>query len=169
MIRVPAHIQELVIRINNFTKTLTQEELYDLTSEDVASALDVSPKKIDFALQMDRRRSTLSLEEVFTVNDDGLGFEELLASKDYKEQHEYADVKIIFDEIINKLPPEEKVLLDMYYKQDMSQKEIADALQISQMSVSRKMKNLFKSVCDFVWENPEFREKMNTSAYVEGC
>ncbi len=44
MIRVPGHIQELVIRINNFTKDLTQEEIFKLTSEDVASALDVPTK-----------------------------------------------------------------------------------------------------------------------------
>ncbi len=160
MIRVPAHIQELVIRINNFTKDLTQEELFELTSEDVASALDISAKKVDFALQMDRRKSTISLEEVFKYSDDSLGYEEVIAYDDYQKQLEYADIKIIFDEVVNKLPPEERVLLDMYYKQDMSQKEIADALQVSQMGVSRKMKSLFGLISDFVWENPEFRKRM---------
>lgn len=168
MIRVPGHIQELVIRINNFTKDLTQEEIFELTSEDVASALDIPTKKVDFALQIDRRKATVSLDEVFASSDDSLGYEELLSSDDYKEQLEYADVKIIFDEVINKLPSEERVLLDMYYKQDMSQKEIAEALQISPMGVSRRMKNLFSMICDFVWENPEFRERMqrNTDGFV---
>ncbi len=160
MIRVPGHIQELVIRINNFTKDLTQEEIFKLTSEDVASALDVPTKKIDFALQIDRRKSTVSLEEVFDTSDDSLGYEEIIASNDYQKQSEYADIKIIFDEVVNKLPPEERVLLDMYYKQDMTQKEIAEALQISQMGVSRRMKNLFNLISDFVWENPEYRQRM---------
>lgn len=158
MIRVPGHIQELVIRINNFTKTLTQEELYELTSDDVAMALDIPAKTVDFALQMNRRRSTVSLEEVFS-SDDNLGFEELVSCENYKEQAEYADIKIIFDEIINKLPPEEKVLLEMYYNQDMTQKEIAEALQISQMGVSRRMKQIFNNVCNLIMENKSAKQR----------
>ena len=100
------------------------------------------------------------MEEVFDTSDDSLGYEEIIASNDYQKQSEYADIKIIFDEVVNKLPPEERVLLDMYYKQDMTQKEIAEALQISQMGVSRRMKNLFNLISDFVWENPEYRQRM---------
>ncbi len=160
MIRVPAHVQELVVRINNFTRNLSQEEVFELTSEDVASALDVPVRKVDFALQMDRRKSTVSLEEVFSPSDNSLGYEELLADDSFERDSEYADIKIIFDEVVNKLPPEERVLIDMYYKQDMSQKEIADALQLSQMGVSRRMKNVFSLINDFVMENSEFRDRV---------
>lgn len=160
MIRVPAHIQELVIRINNFTKNLSQDEILELTSEDVAMALDVPVKKVDFALQMDRRKSTMSLDEVFMPSDDSLGYEELLADNSYERESEYAEIKILFDEVVNLLPPEERVLIDMYYKQDMSQKEIADALQLSQMGVSRRMKNVFSLINDFVMENSEFRSRL---------
>lgn len=160
MIRVPAHIQELVVRINNFTKDLSQEEVFSLTSEDVASALDVSVKKVDFAMQIDRRKSTVSLEDVFSTTDNSLGYEELLADDSYERESEYADVKIIFDEVVNKLPPEERVLIDMYYKQDMNQKEIAEALQLSQMGVSRRMKNVFSLINDFVMENSEFQDRV---------
>ncbi len=40
--------------------------------------------KIDFALQIDRRKSTVSLEEVFDTSDDSLGYEEIIASNDYQ-------------------------------------------------------------------------------------
>lgn len=153
MIRVPAHIQELAIRINNFTQSLTNEELYDLTSEDLAMALDIPTKAVDYALQMNRRRSTVSLEEVFTATENSLSFEEMISDDDYREQAEYADIKIIFNEIIEKLNPEDRVLLDMYYNQDMSQKEIAEGLQLSQMAVSRKMKQVFNNVCDLIVES----------------
>lgn len=145
-IRVPRHIQELCIRINNFTQTLTQDELHNLTSADVASALDVPKETIDFAIQADRRCSTLSLEEVFKPDDDQLGYEELFTYENYEEKMEYNDAKIIFNDIIQLLSTEEIMLINMYYKQDMNQREIAEALNISQMAVSRRMKKAFNFI-----------------------
>lgn len=78
-IRVPRHIQELTYRINSFTRALTFDELNELTNDDVAEALKVSPRAIDFALQADRRKSTLSLEDLYTADADNLGYEEILA------------------------------------------------------------------------------------------
>lgn len=152
LIRVPRHIQELVVRINNFTRDLSQEELLDLTSYDVAAALDVPAKTVDFVMQVDRRCSTLSLEDVCKQTDDSLSYEELIPGDDFKERAEFEDIKIIFEDIVTKLPPEERVLLDMYYKQDMSQKEIADALQLSQMSISRRIKQAFNLLGDYVMD-----------------
>ena len=141
-IRVPRHIHELLVRINNFTETLTTEEVMNLTSEEVASALQVSSTTIDFAMMVDRRCSTISLEEVFKSNNT-LSYEELITEDNYEEQVEYKEAKIMFDEVINVLQSEEKVIVDMFYMQDMSRKEIADALQISQMAVTRRLKKAF--------------------------
>ena len=144
-IRVPRHIQELSVRIHNFTNSLTPDELERITTEDVASALNISARTVDYALQMERRRTTVSLEDVFKEDfNNSLGYEELLPTKDYKEKAEVEDFKIIFDNLIDKLPDEEKVYLDMYYKQDMSKKDIAEALQVSQMIVNRRIKSAFK-------------------------
>ena len=145
-IRVPRHIQELCIRINNFTQTLTQNEIQNITSADVASALSLPKETIDFALQADRRCSTLSLDEVFRPDIDQLGYEELFAYDNFEEKAEYDDIKIIFNDIIQLLSTEEIMLINMYYKQDMSQKEIAETLQLSQMAISRKMKKIFNFI-----------------------
>lgn len=151
-IRVPRHIQELCIRISNFTKDLTPEELEILTTDEVATALDTSKEAIDFAMQIDRRRSTLSLDEVYRVNSSNLSYEEILAENNYKEKAENRDAKIWFEEIIYKVPEEERIVLDMYYKQDMTQKEIAEALQITHMAVSRKMKKAFSIIANLMNE-----------------
>ena len=152
-IRVPRHIQELSIRIYNFTKNLTYEEVQELTSEEVASALEVSTQAIDFAMQIERRRSTLSLDEIFRVDNNILNYEEVLSNENYKEMSEYEDARIIFEDVIEKLPPEEKVLIDMYYKQDMNKSEIAEALVLTQMCVTRKMKQAFELIATLVLEN----------------
>ena len=156
-IRVPRHIQELSIRIHNFTKDLTLEEVQRLTSDEVASALDVSPKAIDFAMQVERRRSTLSLEDIYRVDQGFMNYEEVLHEGNYLEKSAYEDARIIFEDIIEKLPPEEKVLIDMYYKQDMSKKEIAEALVMTQMCVNRRMKQAFELIAEKVVENKQNR------------
>ena len=149
-IRVPRHIQELSIRIHNFIQTLTPEEVQSLTSDEVAYALDVSTNAVDMALQVERRRSTLSLDDIYQINENSLGYEELLVDKGFKEKAAYEDARIIFEDAINKLPPEEKVLIDMYYKQDMTQTEIAEAMLLSLPSVSRKLKQGFEKIAQIV-------------------
>ena len=160
-IRVPRYIQELVIRINNFTKDLTLEEIRSLTTEEVAIALDISTKAVDVAMIAERRRSTLSLDEVYRSESDSLNYEELVSDNDYQEEALYKDVRIIFENVINRLTDDEKVLIDMYYQQDMSQKEIADAMLLTPMAVSRKIKCAFEHIACLVSEN--------TQSKVEDC
>lgn len=151
-IRVPRHIQELTLRINNFTKNLSENEIKNLTNEDVANALEVSTKVVDFALEVDRRKNTVSLEEIFLSDNDNLNYEELLASDDYKESTEFTDAKIIFEEVIEKLPSDEKTILEMFYKQDMSKKDIAEAMSITPTTVSRKIKQALKFIEELMKE-----------------
>ncbi len=158
-IRVPRHIQELSIRIYNFTQNLTMEEVKALTTDEMASALEVTPQAIEAAIQVERRRSTLSLDEMFKVAEGSLNYEELLIEKDYIQKLNYEDARIIFENVIDKLPPEEKVLIDMYYKQDLSKKEIADALVLTPMSVTRKMKQAFELIAQLVIENKVLKEQ----------
>jgi len=152
-IRVPRHIQELTIRINNFTQSLTYEEVNSLTCDEVAVALDVSKNVVDLAMQVERRRTTVSFEEIYKVGDDNLPFDEIYQQENYEEQAKYEDARIFFEKVIEKLPPEEKVIIDMYYKQNMTQKEIADALQLTQMKVCRKLKAAFDLIAELAAES----------------
>ena len=151
-IRVPRHIQELTFRINNFTKSLTPEELKSITSDEVASALETSKTAVDMAMISERRRSTVSLDNLYS-DDDSLSYEELIPEDDYEIKAEYEDMRIVFNSVINRLPAEEKVIIDMYYKQDMSKKEIAEALVLTQMSVQRRMKKAINMISDMIAEN----------------
>ena len=161
-IRVPGYIQELSVRIHNFTKDLTNEELEQLTIQDVAAALHTTQRTIDITLQVERRKNTVSIEDFPSWNDDNtLCYEEIISTDDYKEKAEEEDAKIIFEDLINKLPPEEKVIIDMYYKQDMSQKQIAEALQTSQMAINRKMKSAFNIIAKIIEDKYQKRAKDN--------
>ena len=152
-IRVPRHIQELSYRINMFTNSLTYEQLNDLTNDDVAEALKVTTNAVKDAMQVDRRKSTMSLEDIFS-DADRLSYEEVLsASDDYKEARENEDDKIVLKDVIEKLPDEYKELVKMYYYDDMSQKDIAEKLNMTQMRISRKMKKAFSMLYKMIADN----------------
>lgn len=152
-IRVPRHIQELSYRVNCFTSSLTLDELNELTNDDVAEALKVSTKDIDYVLQADRRKSTISLEELYKADTDNLGYEEVLSNNNYNEFRDLEDMKIILKEVIDKLPDEYKHLIHLYYYKDLSQKEIAENLKLTQMQVSRKLKKAFSLLYKMIADN----------------
>ena len=151
-IRVPRHIQELSYRINTFTSSLTFEQLNELTNDEVAEALNVSAKDVDFAIQADRRKNTISLDDIYSTDSDNLSYEEVLSNNDYKETRENEDTKIILKDVIEKLPKEYKDIVKLYYYEDLSQKDIAQKLNLTPMQTSRKLKKsfslLYKMIAD---------------------
>ena len=157
-IRVPRHIQELVYRINSFTRTLTPEELNELTSDDVAGVLKISSSAVDFALQADRRRSTLSLEDLYSTDTDSLSYEEMLSDNNYEETRELEDARIILRDVIGELPEKYRELVELYYYKDMSQKEIAEHFNMTPMQTSRRLKKAFSILYKMIMEG-KFSEK----------
>lgn len=154
-IRVPGHIQELSYRINTFTNSLTYEQLNELTNDDVAEALKVTPRAVDYAMQADRRKSVVSLENIFS-DADSLSYEEVLSAHyDYKEASENEDDKIVLKDVIEKLPDEYRKLVEMYYYDDMNQKDIAEKLGMTQMRISRKMKKAFSMLYKMIADNSD--------------
>lgn len=151
-IRVPRHIQELSYRINSFISTLTAEELNELTSDFVAEALNITTEAVDMAMQADRRKHTFSLDDIYRSDNDNLGYEEVLANNDYKETSELEDTKMLLRNLISRLPEEYRALVELYYHNDLSQKDIAERLDLSPMQVSRKLKKAFGMLYDMITE-----------------
>ena len=149
-IKVPRHIQELSYRINSFISTLTVDELNELTNEYVAKALNVSKKDVDFVMQAERRKSTVSLEDVYKADANNLGYEEVISSGDYKEMSDMADARLILELVIARLPKEYRKIIELYYYNDLSQKEIAERLNFTQMQVSRKIKKAFSLLHEMI-------------------
>ncbi len=149
-IKVPRHIQELSFRINSFISTLTPEELNDLTNEYVAEALNVSENDVNFVLQSDRRKNTLSLDDIYHADESNLGYEDIISDGNYKEMSEMEDARLILELVIARLPKEERKLIEMYYYQDLNQKEISEKIGISKMQVFRKLKKAFSILHEMI-------------------
>ena len=143
-IKVPAHIQELAYRINSFIGTLTQEELQNLTDDYVAEVLNVPKEVVNYARQADRRKETVSLDDIFS-NDNirNLHYEEYFSKDDYARTSEIEDAKLILKDVIKYLPDDCREILELYYYKDYNQKDIAQELNLTQMQVHRRLKKAF--------------------------
>lgn len=144
-IKVPGHIQELAYRINSFIGTLTQEELHNLTDDYVAEVLNVPKDVVNYARQADRRKETISLDMIFSNdNQNNLSYEEVFSKDDYARTSEIEDAKLILKDVIKYLPADCKEVIDLYYYKDYNQNDIARELNLSKMQVHRKLKKSFR-------------------------
>ena len=68
-----------------------------------------------------------------------LEFEDESTAFQPEERADYSDTKRLVAEMLDNLPADQKMVLLMYYVQDMSIKEIAEALEISENTVKSRM------------------------------
>ena len=68
-----------------------------------------------------------------------LEFEDENTSFQPEERADYSDTKRLVAEMLDNLPADQKMVLLMYYVQEMSIKEIAEALEISENTVKSRM------------------------------
>lgn len=153
MIKVPREIIELAMRIKLFTKDLNEEEIDSLTSQKVAEALDVPVNKVNTAIDIDRRKKIASLDELINVDGNKATIGDLTPAYDYKEYSEQKDLQLEIAEIIKKLPPELKEVVELFYYEDMKQSEIAEKLDVNQMMVSRRLKKAFAYMYNLIRNN----------------
>lgn len=158
-IKVPRHIWELLVRINSFINTLTPEELDGLTSTDVAEALNIPSNVVDFALEADRRRSVVSLDELKPNQSRNMTYEDLIADSDYAQDEELKDAKLILTDVIAQLSDEYKEIVELYYYNDYNQKAIAQTLGMTEMMVSRRLKRAFEHMYQMISDSEYKRSK----------
>ena len=140
MIKAPREIQELAYRINCVIRQLTDEGR-EPTSEQVAEFMSLPVNKVNDIIEVDRRKSTISLDQTFTFDDDDtMSLADKIPSGDYQEFLDAYEEKIMLSKAISQLKPKIKEVLELSYYQDLNQREISEQLNISQMQVSRRLK-----------------------------
>ena len=150
MIKVPREVIELAVRIKNFSKSLSEKELERLTDEKVAQALEVPVQKIKTAIDVDRRRKVISLDEVVNDSENNVSLGDLTPACDYHEFVERYDMKIELDDVIERLPEDLNKIIKLFYYEDMKQKDIAEEMNMNEMMVSRKLKKAYTLMYKYI-------------------
>lgn len=150
MIKAPREIQELAFRINCVIKQLT-EEGREPTSEQVAEVMSLPVNKVNDIIEVDRRKSTISLDQTFTFDDDdSVSLADKIPSGDYQEFLDAYEEKIMLSKAINRLKPKMKEVIELSYYEDLNQREISERLNISQMQVSRRLKQALEDMYNII-------------------
>lgn len=158
MIKAPREIQELAFRINCVIKQLT-EEGKEPTSEQVAEAMSLSVSKVNDIIEVDRRKSTISLDQTFSFeDDDSVSLADKIPSGDYQEFLDSYEEKIMLSKAISQLKPKLKEVIEYSYYEDLNQREISEKLHISQMQVSRRLKQALEDMYKIITKESKVRK-----------
>jgi RNA polymerase sigma-B factor len=150
MIKAPREIQELAFRINSLMKQLAKEG-QDPTPEAIAQALSLPVNKVNDIIEVDRRKSTISLDQTFTFDDeDTMSLADKIPSGDYQEFLSTYEEKMMLSRAISQLKPKMREVIELSYYNDLNQREISEKLNISQMQVSRRLKQALSDMYEII-------------------
>ncbi|HEX2104495.1 MAG TPA: SigB/SigF/SigG family RNA polymerase sigma factor [Solirubrobacteraceae bacterium] len=143
MLRVPRDIQELSARVTRCRETLTREHGRSPTVGEVASALGESDERILDALRAADAYRTMSLDEPLAGAESG-GVLDAIGGED--DGFARAEERAMLDIGLETLAPREREVVRLRYYEGMTQREIARAIGVSQMHVSRLIRRSVDSM-----------------------
>src|SRR3954468_14259171 len=138
-VRVPREIQELNVKLTRVIDELTTKLGRSPSVIELAQATGASAEHVLEALESSSAYSALSLSEGPDPDEEGGGPMETLGQDD--EGYEQSEQRITLATGIQRLPARERAILHLRFFEGLTQSEIADRVGISQMHVSRLIRN----------------------------
>ncbi len=150
-IRPPRGLQEMIMRIDAATEKLSEELGREPTVSDLAAELECEPEEVLEGIEAAHTRSASSLDQT-SVN--GEGETQPLIERLGREEagFEQAEVQIAVDGV--ELTPREREVLRLRFEDDLTQSEIGKRIGVSQMQVSRIMREALGRLVEAVRPNP---------------
>ena len=153
IIKAPRELQELLFKINATRKKLTESGYEDPSPEQIAEHLDLPVAKINEVIEIERCKSTLSLDQSFIQDDEDISLIDKIPANDYREFMNSHENKIMLATTIKKLPQELREIIELSYFQDLNQREISERMNMSQMQVSRRLKKALNKMYELINKN----------------
>src|SRR5436190_527343 len=138
-VRVPREIQELNVKLTRVIDDLTTRLGRSPSVDELAEATGAPTEQVLEALESSSAYSALSLSEGPDADDEGGGPMETLGEDD--QAFEQSEQRITLASGIQRLPSRERMILHLRFFEGLTQSEIADRIGISQMHVSRLIRN----------------------------
>ena len=132
-VRVPRRLQELNLRLGPVIAKLSQELQHSPTVAEIAKAAGATQDEVLEALDSAHAYSLISLDAGTT--EEGLSYHEQIGDLD--EALEALEDRVSVAPLLRQLPPRERRMLHLRFFKGLTQSEIAEELNISQMHVSR--------------------------------
>jgi RNA polymerase sigma-B factor len=136
-LHIPRSLQELMVALGPVSEALSGELRRAPTVDELAKRMGVSPEAILDARQAGYSEFGHSLDEP-AHQDGGESFAETLGGEDRELAR--AERGIVLEAWLVQLPEREREILRARFEEDLTQREIAERLGISQMHVSRLLR-----------------------------
>ena len=136
---IPAALRKRAKQIENAYRIIEMESGRSAEDHEVAEALDMSDEELQSWLAKIQFIHLLSLDEPLP-GDDELYIKESLKdpnSPDPLEQIENEEMKDVLAKAIEELPEKEKLVVSLYYYEELSNKEIAQVMELSESRISQ--------------------------------
>ena len=137
--RVPRDIQELNVRLHRAMDALTTKLGRSPRIEELAAETGTSPEQVLEALESSSAYSTISLSE--RPGDDDDSSNPLEAVGDDDPAYEQSENRLLLRTTLRHLPARERQILHLRFFEGLTQSEIADRVGVSQMHVSRLIRD----------------------------
>lgn len=135
-VRVPRRLQELHLELTKIVSTLGQELGRSPTPAEIAEYANLTEEQVLEGLEIAQAYNFASLDAPIDSDEGGTtSFADQLGSED--ESLETLEYRASLAPEMEKLPERERRILYLRFYKGMTQSEIADKLNISQMHVSR--------------------------------
>ena len=150
MIKAPRAIQELAYRVHKMTLEMIEELGEKPTDSQIANKMELPVAKVKEAIDADRRKTTLSLDQLtFQDDDDFSNWGDKIADVNYENMQSLREDRIMLMECLESIEPIYKHIVEMTYFKDMSQVEIAKELGISSRAVGTNLALLAEKCLEF--------------------
>jgi RNA polymerase sigma-B factor len=135
IVRPPRDLQEDALRVERVIHELRAQDRHAPTVEDVARAGALTVEQVLEAREALSARHAASLYPVTAGDDDSAGLEARLGVTD--ENFARAEQRAMLETLARVLTRRERKILHLRFTHDLTQVQIADAVGLSQMHVSR--------------------------------
>ena len=132
-VRVPRRLQDIALRIEKITQPLTGRLGRAPTPAEIAAELEVTLEEVLDALQSATAHRPEPLEP--RTRDGEEPHPAMAASED--DGYEHVEAAAAVDSLLDCLPERDRFVVELRFRHDLLQREIADVVGLSQMQVSR--------------------------------
>jgi RNA polymerase sigma-B factor len=134
-VRPPRDLQEVTLRVENALTRVTQQLDRSPTTRELATAAGLDEEQVLEALQARRGRSAVSLQAPQGDPGEGMTLGDTLGAVDH--DLERAEQRAALDDLLRTVPARAREMVRLRFEEDMTQAEIGAIFGVSQMQVSR--------------------------------
>jgi RNA polymerase sigma-B factor len=153
-VRPPRDLQELTLRVDRATADLSAQRDRVPTVGELAAALDATDEDVLEALQARGAHRGLSLQAPTVGEETQTLLQDTLGGSD--DGYAHAEARVLLDGLLAALPARSRKILRLRFEQDLTQAEIGALIGVSQMQISR----IIRQTIDHLRHIAEHQERL---------